>query len=526
MDLAFCLIVSWFVVNLCVIKGVKSSGKVVYFTATFPYVVLLILLVNGLTLPGAIQGVKFLFVPDWAKLGNLSVWLAAAGQVFFSLGISWGGIIMFGSYNRFHDRVHIDAHVVSIADFLTSLIASIVIFSTLGHTAHELGVPIQAVAKGGQGLAFVAYPEALAQLPAPHFWCFLFFSMLFLLGLDSEFALFETVLVTIYDAFPHLRKSKTEVTTCLSILFFLLGLPCITQKGQYVLDLMDTYGASFSVMIIAIFEMMIIMWVYGVKRFCDDIRAMLGFYPSIYFKFCWAVTCPLLLLGIIIASIYNWKKPSYGPIPYPDWAHGIGWILAIISIIQIPLWFFIISTIKFCRGKGFTSSLEAEESWLKRRNQSPTKDYVNPMNRSTVKGMNFKSIFGKKTSDETGMNDSQISNKSSKSFMSIGGGKRKEEQMITENEKKAPKTPIVPEMHLQPATPINQEEIIYDVPAVRNLVPSTSIDPHPAPPTSVDLHTAPPTEKDTAPPFKDGLPPPPLEMEADLPPPPPTPPQN
>ena len=66
---------------------------------------------------------------------------------------------MFGSYNKFDARVHVDAHIVSVVDFLTSLLASIVVFSTLGHSAHVLGVPVETVAKGGQGLAFVAYPE-------------------------------------------------------------------------------------------------------------------------------------------------------------------------------------------------------------------------------------------------------------------------------------------------------------------------------------------------------------------------------
>ena len=99
---------------------------------------------------------------------------------------------MFGSYNKFNAKVHIDAHIVSVVDFLTSLIASIVVFSTLGNSAYKLDVPVEKVAKGGQGLAFVAYPEALSNLPAPHFFSAIFFLMLFFLGLDSEFALFET----------------------------------------------------------------------------------------------------------------------------------------------------------------------------------------------------------------------------------------------------------------------------------------------------------------------------------------------
>ena len=113
---------------------------------------------------------------------------------------------MIGSCNKFDARVHVDAHIVSVVDFLTSLLASIVVFSTLDHSTHVLGVLVETVAKGGQALAFVAYPEvsviknprkgrtfnlfqALSQLPAPQFWSSIFFSMLFLLGLDSQFAL-------------------------------------------------------------------------------------------------------------------------------------------------------------------------------------------------------------------------------------------------------------------------------------------------------------------------------------------------
>ena len=98
-----------------------------------------------------------------------------------------------------------------------------VVFSTLGHSAHVLGVPVEKVAKGGQGLAFVAYPEALSKLPAPHFWSIIFFAMLFLLGLDSQFALVETVTCAIFDAFPSLRSQKTTITSLICASCFMLG---------------------------------------------------------------------------------------------------------------------------------------------------------------------------------------------------------------------------------------------------------------------------------------------------------------
>merc|ERR1711860_378544 len=139
------------------------------------------------TLPGATIGLKKLFVPDFTRLGDFQVWKDAASQMFFSLGISWGGLMMFGSYNKFHR----DAAFVSSLDFLTSIIASCVIFSVLGNLSQELGIDIDQVADAGQGLAFVVYPTAFAKLPLPWLWSVLFFFMLFFLGLDSQFALLE-----------------------------------------------------------------------------------------------------------------------------------------------------------------------------------------------------------------------------------------------------------------------------------------------------------------------------------------------
>ncbi|VDI69197.1 Hypothetical predicted protein [Mytilus galloprovincialis] len=175
--LALCLLLSWIVVVLCL---------VVYFTATFPYVILLILLIRGATLDGAIDGVKYFLIPEWSKLADLKVWIAAAGQMFFSLSVSFGGIIMFGSYNKFSNNVYGDALLIAVMDLVTSIIAGFVIFTTFGALAKKTGLEVSEVARGGYGLAFVAYPEALSNLPLPQLGSVLFFFMLFTLGLDSE----------------------------------------------------------------------------------------------------------------------------------------------------------------------------------------------------------------------------------------------------------------------------------------------------------------------------------------------------
>ena len=106
--------------------------------------------------------------------------------MFYSLSVTWGGLIMFGSYNKFDHKVHIDAMVISSLDFITSLIASVAVFSILGSMARSGGVEVSDVVKSGQNLAFIAFPEAIGRVPGWQLWSVLFFIMLYTLGLDSQ----------------------------------------------------------------------------------------------------------------------------------------------------------------------------------------------------------------------------------------------------------------------------------------------------------------------------------------------------
>jgi solute carrier family 6 amino acid transporter-like protein 5/7/9/14 len=151
------LAISWAVVFLILVKGVKSSGKASYVLAIFPYFVLSILLVRALTLEGSLNGIKYFLTPQWDKILDPKVWYAAVTQVFFSLSVCFGNIIMYSSYNKFTHNVYRDSNIVTTLDTFTSLLAGCCIFGILGHLAHELGVEdISSVVKSGSGLAFIS----------------------------------------------------------------------------------------------------------------------------------------------------------------------------------------------------------------------------------------------------------------------------------------------------------------------------------------------------------------------------------
>lgn len=111
--LTLCLAVSWLVVLLVVVRGVKSSGKAAYFLAIFPYVVMIGLLARAVTLEGASNGILYFVTPVWDKLWIPQVWYRAVSQCFFSLTVCFGAIVMFSSHNKFEHNVYRSVYISS-----------------------------------------------------------------------------------------------------------------------------------------------------------------------------------------------------------------------------------------------------------------------------------------------------------------------------------------------------------------------------------------------------------------------------
>ncbi|XP_076806648.1 sodium- and chloride-dependent GABA transporter 2-like isoform X2 [Clavelina lepadiformis] len=347
-----CFLGSWILIYLCVFKGVKSGGKVVYFTATFPYLMLIVVLIRGLTLEGAMTGIKYLLKPDFSKLLQPQVWVDAGSQIFFSYGICFTVMITFGSYNRFHNNCYRQSVILASSCSLTSLLASFVVFSILGHMSVTQSKNIAEVATQGPGLAFLVYPTGLSLLPAPRFWSILFFATLLVVGIDTQFASVEGAVSTIVDSWPWLERGKfgrEKVTAVLCVIFFLLGLPLLTNGGLYIFELYNMYAASgISLLSLAFFEAVTIGWIYGVNRYFDNIKEMIGYYPSAYIKICLRYLIPILSLCILIFFCVMYKPLVLNGYEYPTWANAIGWLMSLASILCVPGFFLL----NLCKGNG------------------------------------------------------------------------------------------------------------------------------------------------------------------------------
>ncbi|XP_072510175.1 sodium- and chloride-dependent betaine transporter isoform X2 [Notamacropus eugenii] len=331
-ELALCLLLAWIVCYFCIWKGIKTTGKVVYFTATFPYLMLVILLIRGVTLPGAYDGIMYYLKPDLDRLKDPQVWMDAGTQIFFSFAICQGCLTALGSYNKYNNNCYRDCVALCFLNSMTSFVAGFVVFSILGFMAQEQEMPISEVAESGPGLAFIAFPKAVTMMPLSQLWSCLFFIMLIFLGLDSQ-----------------LRKPGRRELLILfvAITCYFVGLLLVTEGGMYIFQLFDYYASSgVCLLFLSFFEVFCISWVYGADRFYDNIEDMIGYRPWPLVKICWLFVTPGLCLATFLFSLIKYTPLKYNNIyVYPPWGYSIGWMLALSSMICVPL-FMIIAFLK------------------------------------------------------------------------------------------------------------------------------------------------------------------------------------
>ncbi|XP_014475460.1 PREDICTED: sodium- and chloride-dependent transporter XTRP3 isoform X1 [Dinoponera quadriceps] len=395
--IVLCLLLSWVVVFFIVMKGIQSSGKVVYFTSMFPYVVLTIFFVRGITLRGASAGLAHMYTPKVEKLLEPMVWLDAATQVFYSFGLAFGSLIAFGSYNTPDNNCVRDVILVSVCNAFTAIYASVVIFAILGFKAmsnvdkcvvsardilmdkgylppnltsfnledYESFMSNSSVnvtkpcslseeldnAAEGTGLAFIVFTQAIVELPGAPFWSCIFFLMLLALGLGSQIGILEGMLCVIFDIDLFKRIKKQYMTGVVCTVCFFVGLIFCTGAGEYWLKMFDSFAGTIGLVMVALMEMISVIFVYGHEKFTKDIEEMTGHRPGAYWQFTWRFLAPIIMVCILVSSVASMfiKKPTYSawnaslgvavPTSYPGWVLGIAAIIIFAGIAPIPIVF-------------------------------------------------------------------------------------------------------------------------------------------------------------------------------------------
>ncbi len=329
------LAVTWLAIYWIIKKGVLRVGKVVMLTVPLPFIILLLILIRGVTLPGAMEGLKYYLTPDFAKLIDAKTWLAAYGQVFFSLSLGFGLLTAYASYLPKRSDVSNNAFITSFADAGFAYFAGFSVFSVLGYLAQAHGVPVSEVVQGGPSLTFVVYPTAISLMPLAPVIAALFFIALLTLGIDSAFSIVEGVVAGVRDKW-NLTQEKASAGFC--VFGFLIGLLFTTGAGYYWLDIVDRWMNEYGLAVIGFMECVAIGWFYGTKKLRDYINEVsdfqIGWWWDLFVK--WIT--PLAIGWAIVTSVINDFKEPYGAGDYPTWAlmlGGWGVIAAIIVVAAI-----------------------------------------------------------------------------------------------------------------------------------------------------------------------------------------------
>ncbi len=335
-ELLLGLAVTWVLIYLCIRKGVQSVGKVVWFTVPLPFLLLIILFFRGITLDGAIDGLRMYLTPDFSKLADINVWKAAYGQIFFSLSVGFGVMIAYSSFRPKNADVVNNGFITGLANCGTSFFAGFAVFSILGYMAKVQQVEVTDVVDKSIGLAFVTFPKAIAMLPAaPHLIGIIFFVMLLTLGIDSAFSLVEAASTSFSDEFK-IKRHTTTVLLC--IIGFVAGLLFITQAGLYWLDIVDHWMNDYGLIWVAFLEALFLGWFYNI----GDLSKEIDKYSEIKSKGWWIFTLryiavPILAIIIVWGFINDIRNPYGGGDYDAKWLLIGGWGLWVFLLILANL---------------------------------------------------------------------------------------------------------------------------------------------------------------------------------------------
>jgi NSS family neurotransmitter:Na+ symporter len=318
-------------------RGIERANKifipllVVFFVA---------LVIRALTLDGAASGLDALFSPNWSELTNGSVWVAAYGQIFFSLSIGFGIMITYASYLGRRADLTGSAMVAGFANSSFEILAGIGVFATLGYLATAAGVPVGEVATAGIGLAFVAFPAVISEMPLGGLFGVLFFSSLVIAGLSSLISIVQVVVSAVQDRTGMRRMPAVLGIGGLVALVSILLFP--TDDGLFLLDASDHFINQYGIALAALVSLVVIAWLLrklpALQQNADATSAIrLGH----WWRICLGVITPLVLGWMMVDSLRtefdeNYEGYSTGFLLTAGWGVAIGALVIGIILTLLP----------------------------------------------------------------------------------------------------------------------------------------------------------------------------------------------
>ncbi|TRX58989.1 sodium-dependent transporter [Corynebacterium hiratae] len=332
----------------------KGIGKLTSIFLPVLAVMFIILVIRAFFLDGAAEGLNAFFTPDWSVLSNPSVWIAAYGQIFFSLSIGFGIMITYASYLKPRTNLTNTGLVTAFANSSFEVLAGIGVFATLGYMAAQQGVSVDEVAESGIGLAFIAFPTIINLMPLGWLFGVLFFGSLFLAGVTSLISIMEVVVSAVADKFNISRRvSAISVGSAMGVLSCFLF---ATSSGLVTLDIMDKFTNNLGIVFGSICALVVVGWITGRRREIQQhLNAVSQFKVGGFWQFLTFVATPLLLVYFLVNEIITIVREGYEG--YSSTQIGLfGWaVLGVILLVS-----FVMPLVDF-RGNKYLDGIETSD---------------------------------------------------------------------------------------------------------------------------------------------------------------------
>ncbi|WP_332695782.1 sodium-dependent transporter [Halalkalibacter lacteus] len=326
------LVLVWIITLGVLFKGIRRGIEIAN-RIFIPLLVAMFLLIviRAITLEGALAGLDAFFKPDWNEIMSPGVWVAAYGQIFFSLSIAFAIMITYSSYLSRKSDITNNAFITGFSNSSFELLAGIGVFAALGFMANASGVGVADVADAGIGLAFVVFPEIINTFPGMNgLFGVLFFGSLVLAGLSSLISIVETFVSGVQDKFKFSRRKAVAIGGGLSALISILF---ATQGGLFFLDATDYFINQFGVALAGLVSVIAVSWfVKKLPELQTHANGVSDFRLGSWWKICLSIITPIVLGFMFIQNTINNLTDNYEGYS-TAFIVGSGWLVAIVAII-------------------------------------------------------------------------------------------------------------------------------------------------------------------------------------------------